>query len=89
MQGGRIEPDALGYIEHWYMSVVRLGLPAVVFHESLSPEFVEKVQTGEGGPQAAEPVQHSVMCACVILPARVSGLPASMSKASIFAVCDS
>ena len=45
-QGGRIESDALDYMEHWYASVVRLGLPAVLFHESLSPEFVDRVQTG-------------------------------------------
>ncbi|GAB4815057.1 hypothetical protein N2152v2_002103 [Parachlorella kessleri] len=44
-KGGRIEPDALGYIEHWYKSVVQLNLPAVVFHESLSPKFVAMVQT--------------------------------------------
>lgn len=46
LQGGKLQGDALAYIEHWYLSVTRLGLPAVVFHEALSQEFVERVQTG-------------------------------------------
>ncbi len=33
------------YIKGWYESVVTLGLRAVIFHDGLSREFTERLQT--------------------------------------------
>jgi hypothetical protein len=44
-KAGRLAPDMFEYIQDWYASVHRLGLPAIVFHEGLSDAFVAKVST--------------------------------------------
>lgn len=40
--GVRYAPDQFDQMQKWYDSVVRLGLSAVVFYDSLSPAFVQK-----------------------------------------------
>ncbi len=44
-RGDRIRRDSGVYIRDWYASVRALGLSAVVFHDQLSPAFVDRFTT--------------------------------------------
>jgi hypothetical protein len=42
---GHMAADNWAYLEHWWLSVFRSGLSAIIFHESLSQEFTAKLTT--------------------------------------------
>lgn len=42
----RVDPDSYSYIKPWYESVLRLGLRGIVFHDSLSEDFIAKYGNG-------------------------------------------
>jgi len=45
VRGGFQQVDNFAYIQHWYNSVVRHDLHAVVFYDNLSEEFLQEYQT--------------------------------------------
>lgn len=45
VRGGYQNNDNFAYIEHWYNSIVKIGLFAVVFHDNLSEKFIKKYQS--------------------------------------------
>lgn len=42
---GHMAADNWSYLEHWWISVFRSGLSAIIFHEALSDDFVAKLTT--------------------------------------------
>ena len=45
MPNGFVPQNDFGYIKDWYESIIRVGENAVVFHDHLSEEFIDKYQT--------------------------------------------
>lgn len=56
---GRMPVDDWDYIEHWYLSVRRLGLHGVIFHESLSENFVRLLTTDKITFQRVQLAHHN------------------------------